>query len=141
MSRSAWHRVVVVFSLVVVMAAAFAAQAVAGTNTTFSGRATVVKGKVAGIPITLVDTGPVAAEGGELEETLLCYPGAGCAIDVPDLTSGMLAAEVLHAAVVAQGNKSHAEASVAAFQLVNVAGNDISAEFLQAEAEARCADG
>jgi hypothetical protein len=116
-------------------------QALAATATTFSGQAKVVSGTVAGVPITLVDTGPLAADGGALSATLLCYPGAGCSIDVPDLTSGMLQAKVLHAATVGQGNTSRAEASVAEFTLTNVAGNNISAEFLRAEAEARCADG
>ena len=115
----------------------------ANNATIFSGQATVIKGKVAGIPITLVDTGPVAAEGGELEANLLCYPtGNNCTIGgLPDVTNGILSAQVLHAAVVARGHTSHAEASVAEFSLTNVAGNNISAEFLGAEAEAKCNGG
>jgi len=132
-----------------------ASMAVGGTNTTFSGRAVVLQGNVLGIPIPcltpgptdckgLVDTGNVAASGGELEATLLCYPsGSNCAITSPvgDPTNGTLRAQALHAAVVAAGNKSRAEASVADFQLVNVAGNSISATFLAAQAEAKCAGG
>ena len=123
-------------------AAIVPSQAVAAASTTFSGQATVVKGTVLGVPVTLVDTGPVAAEGGDLEANLLCYPaGNNCTIGgLPDVTNGALRAQVLHAAVVAQGNQSRAEASVAEIGL-NVAGNTISAEFLEAEAEARCADG
>jgi len=53
----------------------------------------------------------------------------------------MVNARVLHAAVVAQGNKSHAEATVANLgvnipNLVNV-----GAEFLRADAEAKCTQG
>ena len=111
--------------------------------TTFSGQAKVVSGEVAGVPIKLVDTGPVDAGGGDLEQNLLCYPtGTNCTIGgLPDLTNGMLNARVLHAAVTARGSKSHAEASTAEFDLVNVAGNNIGAEFLQAEAEATCTGG
>ena len=117
-------------------------QALAATATTFSGQATVVKGSVAGVPITLVDTGPVAPEGGALESTLLCYPAdARCAAGVPDLTSGMLQAKVLHAATVAGGNTSRAEASVADFSLTGAAGNTISADFLPARASACSAAG
>lgn len=106
---------------------------VAATATTFSGQGTVVSGQVAGIPITLVDTGPVDAGGGELHQSLLEYPING----VPDLTGGALAAQVLHAAVVAHGNKSSAEATVADLA-VNAAGLKIGAELLAARASATC---
>ena len=141
MSRIARHLLALVS--VAGLAALFSAHAVAATNTTFSGQATVVKGNLLGIPITLVDTGPVAPEGGDLEANLICYPsGTNCTIGgLPDATNGALRAQVLHAAVVAQGNRSAAEASVAEFQLTNVAGNTISGALLQAEAEAKCADG
>src|SRR5713101_4695866 len=76
------------------------ATASAATATTFSGQATVLKGTVLGLPISLVDTGPIAASGGELEANLLCYPtGPNCTLGVPDLTNGAVGAEVLHAAV------------------------------------------
>src|SRR5438067_13843386 len=80
--------------------------ALAATATTFSGQATVVNGTVAGIPITLVDTGPVPATGGAFEATLVCYPNKdpNCTLGLPDLTNGMVQAQVLHAATVAQGN-------------------------------------
>ena len=122
---------------IIISAGAQAPAVVAASQTAFSGRATVVDGTVAGIPITLVDTGPVAPEGGALSATLLCYPGAGCTFDVPDLTGGMLELEVLHAAVVAQGSRSSAEASAAELSL-DVAGHNISAAFLQARASASC---
>ena len=84
----------------------------AGTTTTFSGQATVVTGTVAGLPVTLGDKGPVAPEGGALEASLLCYPGPNptCAISAPDVTSGAIQATGLHAAVVAGGDTSHADA-------------------------------
>lgn len=84
--------------------------ATAWTTTTFSGRATVVQGQVAGITVgPIVDTGPVSSGGGELEASLLDYPVTG----LPDPANGALHAQILHAAVVAHGNKSSAEAFVA----------------------------
>src|SRR5919204_3251231 len=129
-------------SAVGLVAAAFVAVGGAGgaNATTFSGQATGGKGSVAGVPITLADTGPLAPEGGALDATLLCYPGANCAIDVPDLTGGALQAEVLHASTVAHGSKSRAEASVAQFGL-NASGQSVSADFLMANAEASCNSG
>lgn len=123
-----------------VAAAAVALPAAAANSTTFSGQAKVVDGKVLGIPITLVDTGPLAAEGGALDEKLLCYPGAGCNIDVPDLTNGMLGAEVLHASTVAHGSKSRADATVAEVG-VAVANQTVNATFVRASAEASCMSG
>src|SRR5207247_3827934 len=49
-------------------------RAAAAAATMFSGQATVLSGTVAGIPITLVDTGPVAASGGHLHQSVLEYP-------------------------------------------------------------------
>ena len=108
----------------------------AAAATVFSGRATVISGQVAGIPITLVDTGPVDASGGHLHQSVLEYPIDG----VPDATGGALTAGVLHATVVAEGNKSRAEAVVADFAL-KAAGQKISAEFLGARASATCSSG
>src|SRR5207245_2814463 len=61
------------------------------------------------------------------------YPIPG----VMDPLGGALSAEVLHAAVVAHGNKSSVEASVASFTL-NAGGQSVSAEFLMARASATC---
>jgi hypothetical protein len=110
--------------------------AAAAAATTFSGRATVVSGQVAGIPITLVDTGPVDASGGQLHQSVLEYPIGG----LPDASGGALTAEVLHATVVAHGNKSSAEAVVANFSLT-AAGQSIKAELLAARASATCNSG
>ncbi|HTD63921.1 MAG TPA: choice-of-anchor P family protein [Verrucomicrobiae bacterium] len=111
-------------------------RAAAAAATMFSGQATVISGQVAGMPITLVDTGPVAASGGHLHKSVLDYPISG----LPDPTGGALTAEVLHATVVAEGNKSSAEAVVADFSL-SAAGQNISAEFLAARASATCNSG
>lgn len=103
-------------------------------TTTFSGRGTVVQGKVLGIPIGFIaDTGDVSPEGGALEATLLEFPVNG----VPDATNGALTAKVLHASTVAQGNQSRTQATVASFNL-NLAGQTISGEFLKAQAQAQC---
>lgn len=107
--------------------------AAAGT-TTFSGRGTVVQGKVLGIPVgPIADTGDVSPQGGALEASVLQYPVNG----LPDATNGALTAEVLHASTVAQGNQSRTQATVASFNL-NVAGQTISGEFLKAQAQAQC---
>lgn len=103
-------------------------------STTFSGQATVVKGTVLGIPVgPLADTGPVNPSGDTLEATLLEYPVSG----LPDPTAGALKAEVLHATVVAGGNSSSADASVASFSLT-AANQSIAADFLMAHASATC---
>jgi hypothetical protein len=122
------------------VAGAMPGNGVSASATTFSGQATVVKGTVLGLPVTLVDTGPVEATGGEREQSLLCYPsGTNCMVGgLPDLTNGAVNLRVLHAAVVARGNTSRAEATVAELSLANVAGNTIGAEFISARAEARC---
>jgi len=109
--------------------------------TLFSGQATAVKGTVLGIPITLVDTGTVAPEGGSLEAHLLCYPGRpNCTVALPDLTNGALGLEVLNATVVAHGHESKAGASVADLTL-NAAGQSIGATFIRARADAQCGNG
>jgi len=107
--------------------------AAVAASTTFSGQATVVKGTVAGIAVgPLADTGPIKPEGEAIDATLLEYP------DGPfDPTNGALKAEVLHAAAVAGGNSSSAEASVANLALV-AAGQSIAAGFLMARASATC---
>ena len=105
-----------------------------GASTTFSGQATVVKGTVAGIPIgPLADTGPVNPNGDTLEATVFEYPIGG----VFDPTNGALTAQVLSATVVAGGNSSSAQASVASFAL-GAAGQSIAADFLMAQASATC---
>jgi hypothetical protein len=111
------------------------------TATTFSGRATVVSGRILGIPITLVDTGPVDAAGGTLETHAVCYAGESeCEVDLPNLTGDTLSLQVLNATVVAQGDHSSATASVADLTL-KVAGQTVSAGFLQAQATAECSNG
>ena len=104
--------------------------ALAQSQTTFSGQATVVRATAPIVGnVVLADTGPLAAEGGAANATFL-------EATVP----GLLSAEVLHASAVAGGNESNAEASVASLALT-VAGNSISADFLQARARAQCGDG
>ena len=117
------------------------AQQFQSTPTLFSGQATVIRGRVVGIPITLVDTGTIAPEGGAIEAHALCYPnGPNCALGLPDMTNGALSAEVLNASVVAQGHSSRANASVAELSL-NVAGQTVRATLVQARASAECTDG
>src|SRR5207244_5087195 len=111
-------------------APAFWAGGSAATHaTSYSGRATVVQAKVLGVSTKLGDTGPLPSSGGAEEASLLNA-------SVP----GLLTAEVVHATTVGQGNASRSEASVAEVALT-VAGNTISAGFLQARATAMCTDG
>ena len=99
-----------------------------------SGHGRERKGTVAGIPVgPLADTGPISPSGESREATLLEYPISG----VFDPTNGALAAEVLHAAVVAGGNSSSAETSVANLAVI-AAGQSIAADFLMARAAATC---
>src|SRR5437868_4073447 len=142
----------VLLASLLVAAAAPAARS-ASTPTTFSGQATVIKGSLGLAPVQslaaqtlpckpadpnhfcIVDTGPVALGGGALDESLFCYPNApNCALGLPDVTGGMLNARVLHAAVVAQGNKSHAEATVANLAVAIPGVVNVSAEFVRADA-------
>jgi hypothetical protein len=115
-----------------------------GNSPTFSGEATVVKGSLAGISLSdLAGTGPLAPEGGERENSLVCYPGGtNCTISSPvgDPTNGALSARVFHASTVGHGNRSQSEASVASFS-VTVAGVPIQAEFLRSTAQAVCQAG
>jgi hypothetical protein len=99
-------------------------------RTTFSGEATVVRLSAAGLTtIELGKAGPLRPEGGAEESSLL-------SVDKSE-TGGFLAAEVAHAAVVGQGNSSSAEAFVANPSLT-VLGQEIQAEVLRSQAEARC---
>jgi len=123
------------------------------SSTTFSGRATVLEGKVAGVTLPcvegpssgcagVVDTGPIAAGAPQanLQAALLCYAlpnNTGCLVSPPNLTGNTLSAEVMHATVVARGDSSFADASVANFS-ANVSGMQISADLLQAHAQATC---
>src|SRR5206468_3304898 len=81
--------------------------ALAATATTFSGRATVVSGKVAGIAVgPLADTGPVRSSGGALDATLLEYPINGApdpTNPVPTLGS-IIVNEQVASASAGQGN-------------------------------------
>src|SRR5712692_7332847 len=98
-------------------------------NTTFSGQAAVVRAKVLGIETVLSDTGALDSAGGAREASLL-------ESDVP----GLVTAEALHASTVGQGDRSRSEASVANVNLT-VGGNNITADFLMARAEAVCGNG
>lgn len=92
----------------------------------FSGQATAVKANVLGQTIILSDTGALDNSGGNKETSLL-------EANVP----GILAANVLHATTIGEGDRSRSEASVADLDLP-VAGHRISAVFLMARAAAVC---
>jgi len=124
---------IAILFFVALIAGSSGGHAAAASATTFSGQATVVNASILGMPaITVVDTGPVDAGGGSLHASLFKYPDG-----LPDATGGALTAEVLHASVVAQGDRSRAEASVAELQLT-AASQTIRASFLAARATATC---
>lgn len=116
----------IVLSLMVLPAVPAVAQA---AETTYGGQAKVVDATVLGQHVVLSDTGPQAPSGGAREASLL-------SAEVP----GLLTANVLHASTIGQGGASRSEASVADADLT-VAGNTVSADFLQSQAEARCGPG
>jgi len=102
----------------------------AATSTTFSGDATVLRVKVLDLaPIVIGRAGPLPESGGAEKSSLLSVSR--------DETLGLLSAEVVHAAVVGQGNSSHAEASVASVSLT-VANYAIEAGLLRSRARATC---
>jgi hypothetical protein len=154
------HRALTALAVAVFAAAAAgagtpASSAASQQNTTFSGRATALSGSVLGVQIPclpdtgqascrgVADTGDVAAEGGSLDASLVCYPqGPNCVIESPvgDVTGGAVRARVLHAAVESHGNRSRAEASAADVHLAT-GGLVLDAAFLRAEATAVCTSG
>jgi hypothetical protein len=102
----------------------------AGSGTTFSGDAAVLRATVLGLtPIVVGEAGPLPATGGAEESSLLSVS--------PDQSGGLLAAEVVDAEVIGQGNSSSAEATVASVSFT-VAKNSIQADLLRSQAEATC---
>jgi hypothetical protein len=98
-----------------------------GPATTFSGHAAVVNAEALGTRTVLSDSGLAPANGGALEASMITA-------NVP----GLLTAEVLHASVVAQGNCSRSEASIAdvVFSVPGVL--DLKAGLVMARACAEC---
>jgi hypothetical protein len=102
----------------------------AATSTTFSGDATVLRATALGLgPIIVGRAGPLSESGGAEKSSVLSVSR--------EQTNGLLSAEVVHAAVVGQGNNSHAEAFVASVSLT-VANNTIEAGLLRSRAKATC---
>lgn len=99
----------------------------AAQQTTYSGRATVLGATILGIPATLVDTGPLPANGGFLNASLLTLP-------LPPVIN----AGIAHATTVGQSNYTRSDAGVADVS-INVAGLTIGADLLMGSAEALCA--
>src|SRR2546422_1419269 len=96
----------------------------------FGGRATVVQANALGVvPLVLSDTGNLDSTGGAKEASLLNASAPGLAT-----------VEVLHATTVGQDNSSRSEASVANVNLTML-GNNISADFMMARANANCGSG
>ncbi|MCA9866290.1 MAG: hypothetical protein KIS95_00170 [Anaerolineae bacterium] len=98
----------------------------AAQQTTYSGRGIVVGATVLGIPVTLVDTGPLPASGGAIEASL-------ADLSLP----GVLTAGIAQATSVGQNNYTRTDSGLADVGLT-VAGLDIGADLLLAQAEALC---
>jgi hypothetical protein len=122
----------------------------AGSSTTFSGRATVIKGTLPVVgSVNIVDTGELPSSGGAAHSCLLAYPTSpDCSLQtVPDQTNGAISAEVLGARTVGQGSHSHASSSAVSLsvdlaKLTGVSGlPTLTASFLDAEANAVCQNG
>jgi hypothetical protein len=125
------------FSIALIAGLSGSQKAVAAQATTFSGRAFAAQATVLGITAGPVsDTGEASRNGDAREAAVLEYPISG----VTDPTGGAVTAEVLHTAVIAHGNTSSAEASVASVT-VKAAGQTITADFLMARASAKCNGG
>jgi hypothetical protein len=101
-----------------------------GSANTYSGRAVALKADASGTLTLIADSGPVSSSGGALQDSLITA-------NLP----GLLTAEVLHATVVAQGNYSRAEASVADLSLTIPGTLELTAGLLMARAVADCAFG
>ncbi len=109
-----------------VLLAASGAQAARATGTTYSGRATAVRASVLGVNTVLADTGALPSSGGAQNASL-----------VHKSVSGLLTADVLHAATIAEGDRSRSESSLARLHLT-VGGSTITANFAMARAQAVC---
>ncbi len=108
----------------VLLTATFGTTQALAADTTFSGQAAAIKVTVPGTSTSFSDTGPLPAEGGAREASLL------------DLTipGGLGTVQVLHSTTVGHGGKSSSsDASIAELEL-NVGGNLIGAKFLRSGA-------
>lgn len=131
-----WHRNVLVGLLILLVGTVLSAcgqadpgpqlAATSSTANVYKGRAAALKVKALVANVVLADTGTLPTTGGSLQKTVLTA-------NVP----GLLSAGVLHAATVGQGNRTHAEASVAGLNL-NVAGVGIRAAFISSQAQTLC---
>jgi hypothetical protein len=101
----------------------------AATSTTFSGDATVLRVRALGLEEIVVGRTSLSESGGAEKSSVLSVSR--------EETNGLLSAEVVHAAVVGQGNSSHAEAFVASVSLT-VANITIEAGLLRSRAKATC---
>ena len=105
-----------------------AGTAMATTSPEFSGQATGLSGVVGPVTIgPLADTGPLPSSGGALHASLLSAT----------LPAGLGSADTLSASTVGGDQTSSAEATVATVTLT-VAGNNISATLIRAQASATC---
>jgi hypothetical protein len=138
MMRVGSLKLIRVSSMLFMAGACAAAAASAQTSTTFAGDATALSGSVAGIPLSLAATGPIDPSGGARNSALVCYPGGTqCYVAVPDVTSGLLSAQLLNEATVGRGHQTYSNASVATLKLL-VHGLLVKAEYVESIAKHLC---
>lgn len=130
--RSSWTAALVALAAAPSIDAAPRAAANANATraaTTFSGRAKVASGKVVGAPLTVCDSGSLAASGGALNASLL-------SVNVPGIVKGSAA----HSTVIGQGERSYSEAGLSKTSLTCL-GVTIETELMFSRAEALCVNG
>src|SRR5262249_19792612 len=102
------------------------------STTTYRGEAKVVAGAVVGVGVSVSDTGPLDANGGVRETSLLSAD-----------YNMMVVAEAAHALTFGANNVAYSEAAVANVGVntcttVLIGGNIITADFVMARATASC---
>jgi hypothetical protein len=95
--------------------------------TTFSGQAVALRASAVGIALSLSDTGPLPAGGGNLKTSL-------ASVNVP----GLVSADVLSSATSGSGASSQSQSSAAN---VNLLGGLVAADLVKSNSNATCSGG
>jgi hypothetical protein len=118
-------------SMIAVCLAAFVAlspvASFAQATTTFSGQAVALRASAVGVAVSLSDTGPLPASGGNLKTSL-------ASISV----LGLASADVLSSATSGSGTSSQSQSSAAN---VNLLGGLVAADLVKSDSSATCSGG
>jgi hypothetical protein len=96
-------------------------------TTTFSGQAVALKANAAGVSLSLADTGPLPATGGNLKTSL-------ASVNV----LGLVSADVLSSATSGSGSGSQSQSSLASLNLLN---GLVAADVVKSNSSASCSNG